>query len=300
MSVQCSCQLNVQRTDPCASETFADPALYFQPSPERKPVQATAEHHWENFDESADCKESLSELVETAERAIQATKNCLSSLPESKTSIKLLSASRRGSEVGSVVDGAATHCFEPPPPPSVLNLPASPSELRSGKRVRKLKKRKVLKKAQGTEQPESSDTELDGEALRPRWLRPRRRPSGSSQVSTSTQPSEDREGDTNMEGPPEDASRLSFPAIKHEKVDLKAHKYTVALPQVAPAELTANLDSEESMEVTAVCQQPHMDPQVPARPPAPVPDSSRPEPQSLACNEVTSTSDMDVCKSSER
>lgn len=201
--------------------------------------------------------------------------------------------------MGSAVDCAAIQPFAPPSVPSVLNMPASPSELRSGKRVRKLKKRKVLKKAQGTEQLESSDTEIDGEASRPRWLRPRRRPSGSSQVSTSTQPSEDRDADVNMkEG--EEASRQPFATIKHQKADLKSPKHMVELPQVAPADLTLNLDSEESMEVTAACQQPHMDALVPASPPAHIPDSSRPEPQSLACNEVTSTSDMDVCKSSER
>ncbi|KAI3367113.1 hypothetical protein L3Q82_008178 [Scortum barcoo] len=264
---------------PAASPT--DPAMNFQSSPERKPelYQTNTEQNWDNFGEPTDCKESLSGLVETTEKAIQGTRNCL--LSDSKTSIKLLSASRRGSEVGSVVDCAATQSFEPP---SALNLPASPSELRSGKRVRKLKKRKVLKKAQGAEQPESSDTELDGEVLRPRWLRPRRRPSGSSQVSTSTQPSEDREGDVNMEGG-EEASR---PAIKHEKVELKSPKNMAELP---PAELTLNMDSEESMEISTACQQPHTNDQVP--------DSSRPEPQSLACNEVTSTSDMDVCRSSE-
>lgn len=173
-------------------------------------------------------------------------------------------------------------------------MPASPSELRNGKRVRKLKKRKVLKKAQGTEQPESSDTELDGEALRPRWLRTRRRQ--SSQVSTSTQPSEDRDADVNMEAV-EEASRQLPPAIKQEKA---SPKHMVELPQAAPAELTLNVDLEESMEVTAACPQPHMDAPVPAQPPAQVPDSSKPEPQSLAYNEVTSTSDMDICKSSER
>ncbi|XP_070776356.1 zinc finger protein 106 [Enoplosus armatus] len=285
----------VDNTTLCAHSTTPelpvsppDPALNFQPPPERKPelYQTNPEHNWENFVEPADCKESLSGLVETTEKATQASRNCLTSLPDSKSPIKLLSASRRGSEV------------EPPSVPSVLNLPSSPSELRSGKRVRKLKKRKVLKKAQGTEQPESSDTEIDGEALRPRWLRPRRRPSGSSQVSTSTQPSEDREGDMNMEGG-EEASRQLFPTVKHDKVEFKTPKTVVDLPQVAPAELTVNLDSEESMEVTAACQQPHMDAPIPAPPPAQVPDSSRPEPQSLACNEVTSTSDMDVCKSSE-
>lgn len=167
-------------------------------------------------------------------------------------------------------------------------MPASPSELRNGKRVRKLKKRKVLKKAQATEQPESSDTEIDGEALRPRWLRPRRRSNGSSQVSTSTQPSEDRDAD--MEGV-EEASRQLLPAIKQENVYPK---------HMAPDGLTLNSDLEESMEATAACPQLHMDTPAPASPPAQVPDSSRPEPQSLAYNEVTSTSDMDICRSSER
>uniref|UniRef100_A0A4W6DEY4 Zinc finger protein 106 n=1 Tax=Lates calcarifer TaxID=8187 RepID=A0A4W6DEY4_LATCA len=203
-----------------------------------------------------------------SEKAIQASRNCFTPLPDSKTSIKL-SPSRRGSEVGSIVDCAATKSFEPPSVPSVLNLPPSPSELSSGKRVRKLKKRKVLKKAQGTEQPESSDTEIDGEPLRPRCPRPRRRPSGGSQVSTSTLSKEDRE-------------------------DHSSFKQMVELPQVAPAELTVNLDSEESMEVTGACPQPQTDTPAPTPTAVQVPDSSIPEPQSLACNEVTSTSDMDV------
>ncbi|XP_040916324.1 zinc finger protein 106 [Toxotes jaculatrix] len=285
---------------PVAPASPPDPAHNFQPSPERKLElhQTNAELIWENFRDPADCKESLSGLVETMEKAIQATRNCLNPMSDSKTSIKLLSPSRKDAEVGNVVDCAATKTFVSPSGPSVLNLPASPSELSSGKRVRKLKKRKVLRKAQGTELPESSDTEIDGEPSKPRWLRPRRRPSGGSQVSTSTQPSEDRVGDMNFEST-EEALRPVCQAIKLEKVDHSSSKHMVELPQVAPAELTVKLDSEESMEVTAARQQPHLDAQVqtPAR--VQVPDSSRPEPQSLACNEVTSTSDMDVCKSSE-
>ncbi|XP_068435938.1 zinc finger protein 106 [Clinocottus analis] len=273
-----------------AAASSPDPALNFQPSPETKQPESYTEHSWENFHDPADCKESLSGLVESMKKAIQAP-NSLAPLPDSKTSANLLPASRRSSEAGSVVDCAASHSFEPL---SVLNLPASPSELRSGKRVRKLKKRKVLKKAQGPEQqqqPESSDTEIDGDASRPRWLRPRRRPSGSSVVSTSTPPSEDREGDVNMElgEVSEEVSRRLFPT---EKDDPKSPERAVAHPQLAPAEQALNLDSEESMEV---CQ----DVLVPASSPVQVPDSSRPEPQSLACNEVTSTSDMDACRSSE-
>lgn len=212
------------------------------------------------------------------ETAVQATRSCLSTLPDSKASIKLLSASRRGSEVGSLAES-----FESASMPSLINTPPSPSELRGGKRVRKLKKRKVLRKAQGTEQPESSDTELDAEASRPRWLRPRRRPSGGSQVSTSSPP---REEDVNME-PGTEASVQGSP---HREELLKQ----ATLPGLDPAGL--NLESEESMEVTATCQQLYMTPD----PQVQVLESSRTDPQSLACNEVTSTSDMDVCRSSER
>lgn len=157
----------------------------------------------------------------------------------------------------------------PPPSPPPLNTP--PSEPKNGKRVRKLKKRKTAKKSQGREPPESSDTELDGEALRPKWLRPRRRPSGGSQVSTSTQPSEERDAEVSMD------------------LDLGQGEEAFML----------HLDSEDSMEVMAACQHPHMDALVPS-PPAQLPDPSRPEAPSLACNEVTSTSDMDICRSSER
>uniref|UniRef100_A0A8D3A8T9 Zinc finger protein 106 n=1 Tax=Scophthalmus maximus TaxID=52904 RepID=A0A8D3A8T9_SCOMX len=174
-------------------------------------------------------------LFETTETGIQTS--CLIPVTDSKTSVKLLPMSRKGSEV----DCAAAKSPEPPSVPSVFSIPASPSELSSGKRVRKLKKRKVLKKAQGTEQPESSDTEIDGELSRPRWLRPRRRPSGGSQVSTSTLPTDDREGDTmNVEN-----------SEQLQKEDRKS--FMVELPHVPPAELTANLDSEESMEIFYLC-----------------------------------------------
>lgn len=222
------------------------------------------------------------------EKAVQVTRDLIQSLPDVKPSFELLSQSRRDFEVRTVADCAATQCFVSPS--SLLNTPASPPELKNGKRVRKLKKRKTLKKSQGTEPPESSDTELDGEALRPRWLRSRRRPSGGSQVSTSTQPSEDRDADVNMEVG-EEAQRQLPQSIKHEKTDFKPPKSVV--------DLALNLDSEENMEITAACQHTHMDTRVPS-PPALVPDTSRPESQSLACNEVTSTSDMDICKSSER
>ncbi|XP_026155698.1 zinc finger protein 106 [Mastacembelus armatus] len=276
-----------------------DPALRFHPTPERQPelCHTNTERIWENFGETTDCKDSFSELVETAEKATNSSRSCITPPSDSKASVKLLSPSRSGSE-GGVVDCAASQYFERPAAPSAANQPVSPPELRSGKRVRKLKKRKVLKKAQGTEQPESSDTEIDGEAMRPRWLRSHRRPSGGSQVSTSTLPAEGREGDVNMEDSKEQVNLL-FPTIKPRNADCKSSSHMVELPQVASAELTVDLDSEEHMQQTTACEQLHTDALIPAPPPSQVPDSSRPEPQSLACNEVTSTSDMDICKSSE-
>lgn len=223
------------------------------------------------------------------EKSTQVTRDCVASLPDVKPSLELLSQSRRDSETAGVADRAATQLFASPPSLSPLHIPASPSELKSGKRVRKLKKRKALNKSQGTEPPESSDTELDGAALRPRWLRSRRRASGGSQVSTSTQPSEDRDADISMDVG-EDAPRLPQ-SIKQEETDFRP-------PQPVPG-LALNLDSEDSMEVTAACPHPPMDRLAPT-PPAQVPETPRAESQSLACNEVTSTSDMDICKSSER
>lgn len=263
-----------------AAASPSDLALHFQSSPERnpEPYQNNSENNCENVEEHEDSKESLTGLTESVEGASQTARVFLAPQCDSKSSLKLLSPSRRGSEVGSAADSAVPPTFEPP---SALTLPNSPSELRSGKRVRKLKKRKVLKKAQGVEQPESSDTELDGEALRPRWLRPRRRPSGSSQVSTSTLPLEDR--DMSMEA----AEELS----QQSKEDSKSPSHTLEPP---PAELRLNSDQEESMEVNTDCQQALEDQTTPS-------DhiSSTVQQHSLACNEVSSTSDMDVCRSSE-
>ncbi|XP_068607744.1 zinc finger protein 106 [Brachionichthys hirsutus] len=265
------------------------PAHDFQPSPPALPCKA--EHDWENFGEPADGRESLSGLTGT-DRGVQTSRNCPA--PDIKPPMKILSASRKDSDAGSVVDCADTKSFLPPPAPASINTPASPSELRNGKRVRKLKKRKSLKKAQGTEHPESSDTELDGEALRLKWVKPRRRPSGSSQVSTSTPPAEDRDGRANTEGG-EEASEKQRPAVKPENINPESAKCAVKLPQVAPADLAIHLDSVESMEVAPASLKPHLD----ASSPPQMQDTTRPEPQSLACNEVTSTSDMEICKSSD-
>uniref|UniRef100_A0AAX7SGV2 C2H2-type domain-containing protein n=1 Tax=Astatotilapia calliptera TaxID=8154 RepID=A0AAX7SGV2_ASTCA len=258
----------------------ADFAVNFQASPERHP-----ELYPSNFREPADSKEKSLTLIETTEKAIQTARNSLTSLADTKSPLKPL-LPIRDCEVN---DSADIPSFKSPLAPSILNIPASPSELRTGKRVRKLKKRKALKKAQGTEQFESSDTEMDEEASRPRCPRTRRRPSGGSQVSTSSLPTEDREGDMNIEGDKKPLKML-FPSAKLEKAEQKS---PAELPHEATADIMVNLDSEESMEVTVAGQQPQVNVQVQIPPPAPIADSSSPEPRSLACNEVSSTSDMD-------
>lgn len=255
-----------------------------RPSPKRKPELHQAGCTWEDFGGSADVKASSS--AEVMEKAVQVTRDCLPSLADVKPSFGDV-------EVRSVAERAAPQAFTSSSLP-LLNMP--PSELKNGKRVRKLKKRKTLKKSQGTEAPESSDTELDGEALRPRWLRSRRRPSGGSQVSTSTQPSDDRDADVTMDVGEEAAGQLPQ-STRQEGTGFRPPPPPPPPPVV---ELSASLDSEEGMEVIAACQLPHRAALVPS-PPAQVPDTSgAPEAPSLACNEVTSTSDMDICRSSER
>ncbi|XP_061600282.1 zinc finger protein 106 [Cololabis saira] len=251
-----------------AAATAQGPALKYEASPEK-----THEPDQTNSQEPSDWKEQLSALVETTERGIQASNHCDISMLDSKASIKL-SPSRRDSGALGFMDGADIQSAQSH---LVFNMPASPSELRSGKRVRKLKKRKELKKAQGAEQPESTDTEMDEEAMRPRWLRPRRRPSGGSQVSTSSVPAEDREGDGNNK-----ASKKPCQAARPDGEEQKPPGDTMELPQFAPV-----LDSEENMDTTPAGA---VDAQVP---------DPCPGPQKLACNEVSSTSEMDLCRSSE-
>ncbi|XP_077395454.1 zinc finger protein 106 isoform X2 [Festucalex cinctus] len=200
---------------------------------------------------------NLPASLESTDKAVQAT-----SFPDSKDDVKPLLAIRKNSETGSLADRSHSPAFETPRAPNAS--PASPSESRSCKRVRKLKKRKVLEKAHGNALPESSDTEMDAGASRPRWSRPQRRASSgsaSTHVSTSSLPGG---GDVKMEE--EDTEPLK------QEVEVK-------------------------METAATYKQPLGTTSL--FPAAHIPELSRCEQPSLACNEVTSTSDMDVCKSSE-
>ncbi|MEQ2220236.1 hypothetical protein ILYODFUR_003286 [Ilyodon furcidens] len=259
---------------PVASGTnhCEDTAYSLGSSPGRK-----LEPYQGNGEEPPDCNEKLSAQIEQTEKALEA-----SLIYNDSKSLSKPSPTRRGS---AAPDSAVIQSLQST---SAFNPPASPPELRSGKRVRKLKKRKVLKKAQGTEQFQSSDTEMDEEASRPRCLRQRRRPSGGSQVSASSLPTD--------EGSKKTLSSLRS-ATKTESETQEFPDTMVELPQAAPAE---NFNLEGSMEVTTACQQPQKDAFLQAPPPLPlVPDPCQPEPHSLACNQVSSTSDLDLCKSSE-
>ncbi|KAM8834179.1 zinc finger protein 106 [Synchiropus picturatus] len=222
-------------SEPLVSGAAASPpgsSLDKQPQPEYPRDPGALE-------EPVDSKENLAVLKSQRFRS--------ASLPDGNPG-PLLTENRRGSEIRSLEEFS-----RPTLVPSVISTPASPSEVRSGKRVRKLKKRKVLKKSPGAEQMESSDTEMDCEIPRSRWVRLRRRP-GTTQGSP----------------------------VRGEGMSLERDKSSDS------SKLRTNQDSEESMEVTAACGAS-----------GPTLTSIKPEPQSLACNEVTSTSDMELCKSSD-
>ena len=182
-----------------------------------------------------------------------------------------------------------------PLPPPALQLPLSTEMW--GKRVRKLRKRRVLNKTQGAEPAgATSDTEADEDAAaaaKPRRLPPRRRSSAGSTVSTSTPPTAPEDGEP-LEEEEEEEERERVTPTREEEFDS-------ALEMGESCADVVNLESselEECMEVTMACQQP----QVPG--PGlglglglglgPAPDSSRAEFFNLACNEVSSTSDMDT------
>ncbi|RVE56877.1 hypothetical protein OJAV_G00210690 [Oryzias javanicus] len=231
------------------------PVMVSQPGLEDRgapfiPLQETAARPESSSENSSGCRDQAASSV-----LIQGTIH--------PSTIKL-SPSCRGSGEGTAAD-----C------PSALNTPPHHPEQKSGARVRKLKKKKSLKKAAaGAKRPESSDSEGDEEACRPRWMRLRRRASAGSQSSSCSLPADDREGSR--------ALRLMSPVINVQKVDPCLYKH----------DEQENPDSIESMEVSPAC---HTQP--PASPPRP--SIRGPEPQSLACSQVSSTSDMDLCKSSE-
>ncbi|XP_031643505.1 zinc finger protein 106 isoform X1 [Oncorhynchus kisutch] len=176
----------------------------------------------------------------------------------------------------------------------VLPLSNAPpqAEVKTIKRVRKLKKKRVLRKAKGEEQQlDNSDTELEAETTfsRPvRLIGTRRKPNGgcrpqvTTSSSTSSPPgtSEDR---GERPGPPR--SPATRPEERQDDSDSSLEM--VVLPHAAPGEVvTIDTSGPEDGDMD-ICPRPQ-----PAVSP-PAPDTLKTEPQKLACNEVTSTSEMD-------
>uniref|UniRef100_A0A8C2JNC7 Zinc finger protein 106a n=1 Tax=Cyprinus carpio TaxID=7962 RepID=A0A8C2JNC7_CYPCA len=164
--------------------------------------------------------------------------------------------------------------------------PLSPSnhlETNPVKRVRKLKKRKCLNKAKLNEQPEISESELDAEqpATRPtRKCRSNRR-SSSTNVSPPT-PEKKDENEEMLATPPvnkrhSDSSDLEMVELPPPDIDI------VNLDSSDPEEMPEKKDKESATAYTT--------------------GHAVKDPQNLACNEVTSTSEIDtssIVKTCER
>uniref|UniRef100_A0A4W5Q3H4 Zinc finger protein 106a n=1 Tax=Hucho hucho TaxID=62062 RepID=A0A4W5Q3H4_9TELE len=230
-------------------------------------------------------------VVQSVERGVQVTREDRGNFKPHPAPLSGPS-SRKSSRAG--VQDLET---SPVLPPSIAPPQA---EVKTVKRVRKLKKKRVLRKAKGAEQQlDNSDTELEAEttSCRPiRLLGARRKASGgcrpqvttSSSTSASSPPgaAEDR---GELPGPP--GSPATRPEERQEDSDSSLEM--VVLPQAAPAEVvTIDTSGPEDGDVD-VCDvaSPQPQPQPTVSPPAP--DTLKTEPQKLACNEVTSTSEMD-------
>ncbi|XP_052437270.1 zinc finger protein 106 isoform X1 [Carassius gibelio] len=176
--------------------------------------------------------------------------------------------------------------------------PLSPSnhlETNPVKRVRKLKKRKCLNKAKLNEQPEISESELDAEQPAPRPTRKCRPHRRSSNINVS--PSTPEEKDENEEMVVTEASRaqqqgakLATPPVNGDH----SESSELEMVELPPPDIDiVNLDSsdEEMPEKKAKGSST-----------ADTTDHAVTDPQNFACNEVTSTSEIDtssIVKTSE-
>lgn len=173
----------------------------------------------------------------------------------------------------------------PSPPNSVCipqySLSHNNPEAKAGKRVRKLKKKRVLRNAQGIKQSDVSDSEFDdSQASRPvRKLRLRRRTSGS--CSSPHAAAETKEESMEMTCAPESKGPILAPAGKETQDSDSSELEMVELPQSVPTEFV-NLDSSDPDEK-------ERNPQVSKES-----ATLMTQTQNLACNEVTSTSEIDT------
>lgn len=178
------------------------------------------------------------------------------------------------------------HTLDPPSFHSAsipqYSLPHNNPEAKAGKRVRKLKKKRVLRNAHESKHSDISDSELDAsQASRPvRKLRPRRRTSGS--CSSSPAAGETKEESMEITGAPETKGPTLAPAGKETQDSDSSELEMVELPQSVPTEVV-NLDSsdpdEEERNSPLVSKESA---------------TEKTQTQNLACNEVTSTSEIDI------
>ncbi|KAL2099307.1 hypothetical protein ACEWY4_005787 [Coilia grayii] len=208
---------------------------------------------------------------------------------------------------------------QPPPPP--LLLPEAPTvcsseQAKAVKKVRKLKKKRMLRQAQGSSpQADDSDTESEGESAASRTLmrklRPRRRASGSQVSTSSTAPSADKlqeekeeeeeeKNNSNSDGGVKgesaevlDAGRISPPpsATLLKLKDSDSSEVEVVELHQAKAEEVISIDISDPEDVNMEEEATKMDSQCQSDPVVPE-DCVKKELPKVACNEVTSTSEM--------
>ncbi|KAA0711415.1 Zinc finger protein 106 [Triplophysa tibetana] len=164
-----------------------------------------------------------------------------------------------------------------------LQTPFIQLETSPVKRVRKLKKRKCLKKAMGDEQPQISDSELEQPISRPlRKLRPQRRSNGTSASTYTAQ-----EKDINIKilaskANTEETELVSQPMkVGHDSDSSELEM--VELPPQVPKDIV-NLDTSDSDEMPEKKTKESVT--------AGTVEHATTEPQNLACDEVTSTSEI--------
>ncbi|XP_058254960.1 zinc finger protein 106 isoform X3 [Hemibagrus wyckioides] len=161
--------------------------------------------------------------------------------------------------------------------------PHNSPDAKAGKRIRKLKKKRVLRNTQTSKQPDISDSEQDSsQPVRPvRKLRSRRRNIGScySPPAAAEVKEESMEVTCAPDHLPETKGPTLASAGKETQDSDSSELEMVELPQSVPMEVV-NLDSDEEERNL---------PQVSKESAAETAQS-----QNLACNEVTSTSEIDT------
>ncbi|XP_036397703.1 zinc finger protein 106 [Megalops cyprinoides] len=299
--------------EPCLNTSLAEPVL---PKPSMCPpslgglrqasldsqesVSVSSEHSQDQLRES--CIPMVQAQLQ--ERGVLVTRaGCFSGLekPGASPHQAPLSARRRDSQTGatdhtelltetSTSRVSVTIATDPllPPPAS-----SSQPDPKSGKRVRKLKKKKVLKKALGQEQPDNSDTEQDGDtSCRPiRRVKTKKKAKGA-RVSTSTPAPLGQQQDGVCEAREGQASPPHKSKQEGAESDSSSSLEMVELPQAAPLEVVSIDTSDPEDEPS-----PRASPKSPSPPSAPPPtDPVKSEPSNLACDEVSSTSELDTIR----